>query len=93
MRKLQYLFMTLSVLFLATPAFAQAAGGDRGPGSSPSQPALVWASPPGFAALARAGQPLPLRRRWLAIPEHAPASCCCSPLAWPLWSRSRCSRS
>jgi F-type H+-transporting ATPase subunit c len=28
MRKLQYLFMTLSVLFLATPAFAQASGGD-----------------------------------------------------------------
>src|SRR5438105_12804257 len=28
MRKLQYLFMTLSVLFLATPAFAQATGGD-----------------------------------------------------------------
>jgi F-type H+-transporting ATPase subunit c len=28
MRKLQYLFMTLSALFLATPAFAQAAGGD-----------------------------------------------------------------
>lgn len=27
MRKLQYLFMTLSVLFLATPAFAQTAGG------------------------------------------------------------------
>jgi F-type H+-transporting ATPase subunit c len=30
MRILQYLFMTLSVLFLATPAFAQAAGGDAG---------------------------------------------------------------
>ena len=28
MRKLQYLFMTLSVLFLAAPAFAQAAGGE-----------------------------------------------------------------
>ena len=28
MRKLQYLFMTLSVLFLATPAFAQATGAD-----------------------------------------------------------------
>ncbi len=28
MRKLQYLFMTLSVLFLATPAFAQTSGGD-----------------------------------------------------------------
>ncbi len=27
MRKLQYLFMTLSVLFLATPAFAQTPGG------------------------------------------------------------------
>ena len=26
MRKLQYLFMTLSVLFLAVPAFAQATG-------------------------------------------------------------------
>jgi F-type H+-transporting ATPase subunit c len=28
MRKLQYLFMTLSVLFLAAPAFAQTAGGE-----------------------------------------------------------------
>jgi F-type H+-transporting ATPase subunit c len=28
MRKLQYLFMTLSVLFLASPAFAQASGQD-----------------------------------------------------------------
>jgi F-type H+-transporting ATPase subunit c len=27
MRKLQYLFMTLSVLFLAVPAFAQSSGG------------------------------------------------------------------
>jgi F-type H+-transporting ATPase subunit c len=27
MRKLQYVFMTLSVLFLATPAFAQTSGG------------------------------------------------------------------
>lgn len=27
MRKLQYLFMTLSALFLATPAFAQASSG------------------------------------------------------------------
>jgi F-type H+-transporting ATPase subunit c len=27
MRKLQYLFMTLSVLFLAAPAFAQSSGG------------------------------------------------------------------
>ncbi len=32
MRKLQYLFMTLSVLFLATPAFAQASG-DGGTGA------------------------------------------------------------
>jgi F-type H+-transporting ATPase subunit c len=32
MRKLQYLFMTLSVLFLATPVFAQAAGGEAGTG-------------------------------------------------------------
>src|ERR1700744_5616211 len=31
MRKLQYLFMTLSVLFLAVPAFAQT-GGDGGMG-------------------------------------------------------------
>ena len=30
MRKLQYLFMTLSVLLLATPAFAQTSGGDGG---------------------------------------------------------------
>ena len=29
MRKLQYLFMTLSVLFLATPAFAQSTGGSE----------------------------------------------------------------
>ena len=29
MRKLQYLFMTLSVLFLATPAFAQATGNSQ----------------------------------------------------------------
>jgi F-type H+-transporting ATPase subunit c len=28
MRKLQYLFMTLAVLFLAVPAFAQTSGGD-----------------------------------------------------------------
>jgi F-type H+-transporting ATPase subunit c len=28
MRKLQYLFMTLSVLFMAVPAFAQTAGGE-----------------------------------------------------------------
>jgi F-type H+-transporting ATPase subunit c len=27
MRKLQYLFMTLSVLFMASPAFAQSTGG------------------------------------------------------------------
>jgi F-type H+-transporting ATPase subunit c len=33
MRKLQYLFMTLSVLFLAVPAFAQVKGeGGIGPG-------------------------------------------------------------
>ncbi len=32
MRTLQYLFMTLSVLLLATPAFAQATGGDGGAG-------------------------------------------------------------
>jgi F-type H+-transporting ATPase subunit c len=32
MRTLQYLFMTLSVLFLATPAFAQTAGGEGGAG-------------------------------------------------------------
>jgi F-type H+-transporting ATPase subunit c len=32
MRKLQYLFMTLSVLFLATPAFAQTTG-ERGVGA------------------------------------------------------------
>jgi len=30
MRKLQYLFMTLSVLFMAVPAFAQTPGGDAG---------------------------------------------------------------
>jgi F-type H+-transporting ATPase subunit c len=30
MRKLQYLFMTLSVLFLASPVFAQTAGGEAG---------------------------------------------------------------
>lgn len=30
MRKLQYLFMTLSVLCMASPAFAQAAGGGGG---------------------------------------------------------------
>lgn len=30
MRKLQYLFMTLSMLCLATPAFAQSAGGGSG---------------------------------------------------------------
>jgi F-type H+-transporting ATPase subunit c len=30
MRKLQYLFMTLSALFLATPAFAQTPGADGG---------------------------------------------------------------
>ena len=30
MRKLQYLFMTLSVLFLAVPAFAQTSGGGDG---------------------------------------------------------------
>ena len=28
MRKLQYLFMTLSVLFMAVPAFAQTSGGE-----------------------------------------------------------------
>jgi F-type H+-transporting ATPase subunit c len=32
MRTLQYLFMTLSVLFLATPVFAQTTGGDGGVG-------------------------------------------------------------
>jgi F-type H+-transporting ATPase subunit c len=32
MRKLQYLFMTLSVLFLAAPAFAQTAGESTGAG-------------------------------------------------------------
>ena len=32
MRKLQYLFMTLSVLFMAVPAFAQTPGGDGGTG-------------------------------------------------------------
>jgi F-type H+-transporting ATPase subunit c len=32
MRKLQYLFMTLSALCLATPAFAQTAGGDSSHG-------------------------------------------------------------
>jgi len=30
MRKLQYLFMTLSMLFMASPAFAQTAGGGGG---------------------------------------------------------------
>ncbi len=30
MRKLQYLFMTLSALFMAVPAFAQTAGGECG---------------------------------------------------------------
>ena len=58
----------------------------------PSQPVWVWDSPPGFAALARAGQPLRPRKRWLAILERAPASCSCSPLAWLLWSRSPCLR-
>jgi len=32
MRTLQYVFMTLSVLLLATPAFAQTTGGDGGTG-------------------------------------------------------------
>jgi F-type H+-transporting ATPase subunit c len=32
MRKLQYLFMTLSVLFLAAPAFAQTGGASTGSG-------------------------------------------------------------
>jgi F-type H+-transporting ATPase subunit c len=32
MRKLQYLFMTLSVLFLATPAFAQSPAGEASVG-------------------------------------------------------------
>ena len=32
MRKLQYLFMTLSVLFMAVPAFAQETGGNGGMG-------------------------------------------------------------
>ncbi|HEY5055747.1 MAG TPA: ATP synthase F0 subunit C [Acidobacteriaceae bacterium] len=31
MRTLKYIFMTLSALFLATPAFAQAAGGSGAP--------------------------------------------------------------
>jgi F-type H+-transporting ATPase subunit c len=34
MRKLQYLFMTLSVLFLAVPAFAQTGGDGMGVGLS-----------------------------------------------------------
>ena len=33
MRKLQYIFMALSVLFLASPAFAQAQGGSSGMGA------------------------------------------------------------
>ena len=32
MRKLQYLFMTLSVLFMAVPAFAQTTGGEASTG-------------------------------------------------------------
>jgi F-type H+-transporting ATPase subunit c len=32
MRKLQYLFMTLSVLFMAVPAFAQTSGGEASTG-------------------------------------------------------------
>jgi F-type H+-transporting ATPase subunit c len=32
MRKLQYLFMTLSTLFMAVPAFAQSSGGESSPG-------------------------------------------------------------
>jgi F-type H+-transporting ATPase subunit c len=33
MRKLQYLFMTLAALFMASPAFAQATGGASAPAS------------------------------------------------------------
>jgi F-type H+-transporting ATPase subunit c len=47
MRKLQYLFMTLSVLFLATPAFAQTAGG---PGVGAGLTAIAAAVGMGIAA-------------------------------------------
>ena len=95
MRKLQYLFMTLSVLFLATPAFAQATGDSQasvGHGLIAIAAGWAWASPPGFAVSVRAAPLLRQLRRWLATLEHVPASCCCLPSASRLWSHSPCSR-
>ena len=75
MRKLQYLFMTLSALFMAVPAFAQATGAvSTGAVSPRSAPAWAWGSLPGCAESARAAPPLPPPRRWRAIPEPGPNS-------------------
>jgi F-type H+-transporting ATPase subunit c len=51
MRKLQYLFMTLAALFMASPAFAQASGGATAPSWVPIGAGIGMAIASGLCGL------------------------------------------
>ena len=51
MRKLQYLFMTLAALFMASPAFAQASGGAAAPSWVPIGAGIGMAIASGLCGL------------------------------------------
>ena len=72
MGKLSKLFMVLSVLSFAVPAFAQGRSREWSQLGSPSPPDSPWRLPPASAPWRRARQPLPPPRVWPAIHAARP---------------------
>ncbi len=92
MRTLQYMFMAMAALLMATPAFAQA-GSSAGPSWVPIGAGIGMAIASGLCGLGQgraAGWP---RKPLPAIREPAPpfSSSWCS--AWPSWNPWLCSPS
>ncbi len=73
MRKLSYLFMTLSALCFAMPAFAQGWQGRARPTGLRSPPDSPWRSLPPYAALAQGKAVAAATESWPAILPPAPA--------------------
>ena len=83
MRKLQYVFMTLAVLFMATPAFAQTgAAAARQPGSDRRRNRHGHRRRPLRPRTGQGNRVQPLKPS-PATPEPAPASSFCWCSAWP----------
>ena len=92
MRTMQKVFMMLSVLCMAVPAFAQASGGDSSHASMVAIAAgISMAIASGLCGLgegyAVGSSSLAIARNPGARPEFSCSSCS----AWPLSSRWRCS--